>query len=337
MIVTLDELTTVNRIMYTNNRSRGFAQEFEIYISKTSQGETFEKVTSGQMSIDTNHTMEILFNPTEARRIKFVFTKGYEDWAVASEFGIYKQDSLSEMMNRLFVDPSMSEITPEFGTLGALNSLIELSKNHPFADEYLEKLNLAKELIEFGVIQSGTSNVSKFTPFYTDYINQYDEQFRVNISNISNNGGSYGGAAINYAIDEDVTTHWETGTPNSETFKNEVVLTLDKATEIDRLTYKARTINKGFPTKFSIYISPVGSGDNFQKVSEGGYTVTNDMLEIKFDSTKAKRIKFVFEEAYQDRPSIGDIRVYKEDTVLNQMKNLFTDGLDVYKRQRFTR
>lgn len=51
------------------------------------------------------------------------------------------------------------------------------------------------------------------------------------------------------------------------------------------------------------------------------------MLEIKFDSTKAKRIKFVFEEAYQDRPSIGDIRVYKEDTVLNQMKNLFTDGL----------
>lgn len=327
VIVTLDELTTVNRIMYTNNRSRGFAQEFEIYISKTSQGETFEKVTSGQMSIDTNHTMEILFNPTEARRIKFVFTKGYEDWAVASEFGIYKQDSLSEMMNRLFVDPSMSEITPEFGTLGALNSLIELSKNHPFADEYLEKLNLAKELIEFGVIQSGTSNVSKFTPFYTDYINQYDEQFRVNISNISNNGGSYGGAAINYAIDEDVTTHWETGTPNSETFKNEVVLTLDKATEIDRLTYKARTINKGFPTKFSIYISPVGSGDNFQKVSEGGYTVTNDMLEIKFDSTKAKRIKFVFEEAYQDRPSIGDIRVYKEDTVLNQMKNLFTDGL----------
>lgn len=88
VIVTLDELTTVNRIMYTNNRSRGFAQEFEIYISKTSQGETFEKVTSGQMSIDTNHTMEILFNPTEARRIKFVFTKGYEDWAVASEFGI---------------------------------------------------------------------------------------------------------------------------------------------------------------------------------------------------------------------------------------------------------
>ena len=40
------------------------------------------------MKIDTENVMEILFNPVDARRIKFVFTKGYEDWAVASEFGI---------------------------------------------------------------------------------------------------------------------------------------------------------------------------------------------------------------------------------------------------------
>lgn len=327
VIMTLDELTTINRIMYTNNRSRGYAQEFEIYVSKTTQGETFEKVTSGQMSIDTNNTMEILFNPTTARRIKFVFTKGYEDWALATEFGIYKQDSLSEIMNRLFIDSSMSEINPEFGTLEALNTLVELAQEHPFGEEYIETLNLAKELIEFGVIQTGTSNVSKFIPYYTEYIDRYDEQYRVKISKISNNGGSYSGTKLQYAIDEDVTTHWETRTANSETFKNEVVLTLDKATEINRLTYKSRTINKGFPTKFSIYVSPVASGDNFQKVSEGGYTVTNDMLEIQFDPTKAKRIKFVFEEAYQNMASIGDIRVYKEDAVLNQMNNLFTNNL----------
>lgn len=327
VIITLDELTTINRVMYSNNRSRGFAQEFDIYISKTSQGETFEKVTSGQMEIDTKNIIEISFNPTDARRIKFVFTKGYENWAVASEFGIYKQDYLSEIMNRLFIDETMSELNPEFSTIATIESLIEEVKSHPFIDEYTEKLNMAKELIEFGIIQSGTSNVSKFTPFYTDYIEQYDEMFRIPISGISNNGKSYGGAALEYAIDEDVTTHWETATTNSSSFKNEVILTLDQATEINRLTYKARTINKGFPTKFSIYVSPVAVGDNFQKVSEGGYTVTNDMLEIQFDKTKAKRIKFVFEEAYQDRPSIGDIRVYKEDAVSNQMKSLFTNGL----------
>ena len=327
VIITLEELTTINRIMYTDNYSRGFAQEFEIYVSTTTKGETFEKVTSGQMNVDTKNTMEILFNPTAVRRIKFVFTKGYEDWAFASEFGLYKQDSLSEVMSRLFVDDSMSELNPEFTTIATIESLIEKANNHPFANEYIEKLTIAKELIEFGIIQSGTSNVSKFTPFYTDYIEQYDEMFRIPISGISNNGKSYWGAALEYAIDEDVTTHWETATTNSSSFKNEVILTLDQVTEINRLTYKARTINKGFPTKFSIYVSPVAVGDNFQKVSEGGYTVTNDMLEIQFDKTKAKRIKFVFEEAYQDRPSIGDIRVYKEDTVSNQMKSLFTNGL----------
>ena len=34
------------------------------------------------MAIDTKNTMEILFNPTDARRIKFVFTEGYENWAI---------------------------------------------------------------------------------------------------------------------------------------------------------------------------------------------------------------------------------------------------------------
>ena len=327
VIITLEELTTINRLMYSNNHSRGYAQAFEIYISKTSQGDTFEKVTAGEMAIDTKNTMEILFNPTDARRIKFVFTEGYENWAIASEFGIYKPDSISEVMDRLFIDKTMSELNPEFATIAMIESLTEQVKNHPFADEYMEKLNIAKELIEFGTIQSGTSNVSKFTPFYTEYIKQYDEMFRVPISAISNNGGNYPGAPLQYAIDEDVTTHWETGKPNSDTFKNEVILTLEKTTEVDRLTYKARTINKGFPTKFSIYISPVATGDNFQKVSEGHYAVTNDLLEIKFDSTKAKRIKFVFEEAYQDWASIGDIRVYKQDTTADQMKNLFTNGL----------
>ena len=327
VIITLEELTTINRLMYSNNHSRGYAQAFEIYISKTSQGDTFEKVTAGEMAIDTKNTMEILFNPTDARRIKFVFTEGYENWAIASEFGIYKPDSISEVMDRLFIDKTMSELNPEFATIAMIESLTEQVKNHPFADEYMEKLNIAKELIEFGTIQLGTSNISKFTPFYTEYIKQYDEMFRVPISAISNNGGNYPGALLQYAIDEDITTHWETGTANSDTFKNEVILTLDKAVEVDRLTYKPRTINKGFPTKFSIYISPVTTGDNFQKVSEGHYAVTNDMLQIKFDSTKAKRIKFVFEEAYQDWASIGDIRVYKQDTTADQMKNLFTNGL----------
>ena len=327
VIITLDKLTTIGRLMYSNTRTRGFAQEFDIYISKTSQGDTFEKITSGQMKIDTENVIEILFNPVDARRIKFVFTKGYEDWAVASEFGIYKQDNLSEMMNRLFIDSAMSELNPEFATIEIIDSLMEAVDDHPFKEEYLSKLEIAKELITFGVIESGTSNVNRFTPFYTDYIDSYDEAYRVPISSISNNGGQYGSSAIKYAIDEDVTTHWETGKPNSSSFTNEVILTLEEASVIDRLTYHARMNKKGFPIRFSIYVSPVASGNNFQKVSEGGYSLTTDMLEIQFEAVKAKRVKFVFEEAYQDYAAIGDIRVYKKDDVSDQMKKLFTNAL----------
>uniref|UniRef100_UPI00266F1C80 NPCBM/NEW2 domain-containing protein n=1 Tax=Clostridium saudiense TaxID=1414720 RepID=UPI00266F1C80 len=327
VVITLDELTTIDRIMYTSLVSRGFAQEFEIYGSRTSEGDTFEKISDGSTSITTKDTLQIKFKETEVRRIKFVYKKGYENWALASEFGLYMPDELDQKIDILFVDEKMNEVNPEFGTIEAINNLIAESNGHPFKDEYIEKLNLAKELIEFGQVESGTANVSKFEPFYTDYINEYDDVYRVKNLSISNNGGQYASSAIKYAIDEDANTHWETGKPNSDSFKNEVILTLEEAEVISRLTYKSRSGGKGFAEQFSIYISPVDSGDNFQKVTEGSYTVTNDMLEIQFDATKAKRVKFVFDKAHENWASISDIRLYKEDLVSKKMKTLFTNGL----------
>ena len=327
VVITLDELTTIDRIMYTSLVSRGFAQEFEIYGSRTSEGDTFEKISEGSTSITTKDTLQIKFKETEVRRIKFVYKKGYENWALASEIGLYMPDELDQKIDILFVDENMNEVNPEFGTIAAIDSLIEEAEGHPFKAEYTEKLNLAKELVEFGKIQSGTANVSKFEPFYTDYINEYDDVFRVQNLSISNNGGQYSSSAIKYAIDEDTNTHWETGNPNSNSFKNEVILTLEEAQMISRLTYKSRVGGKGFAEQFSIYISPVASGDNFQKVTEGSYTVTTDMLEIQFEATKAKRVKFVFDKAHEGWASISDIRLYKEDLVSKKMKTLFTNGL----------
>ena len=325
VVITLDELTTIDRIMYTSLVSRGFAQEFEIYGSRTSEGDTFEKISDGSTSITTKDTLQIKFKETEVRRIKFVYKKGYENWALAYEFGLYMPDELDQKIDILFVDEKMNEVNPEFGTIEAINNLIAESNGHPFKDEYIEKLNLAKELIEFGQVESGTANVSKFEPFYTDYINEYDDVYRVKNLSISNNGGQYASSAIKYAIDEDANTHWETGNPNSSTFKNEVTLTLKEAQVINRLTYKSRNGCKGFANNFSIYISPVSSGNNFQKVSEGSYTSTNDMLEISFNPTKAKRVKFVFDKANQDWASIGDLRLYKQDETSEKMSRLFSN------------
>lgn len=73
-----------------------------------------------------------------------------------------------------------------------------------------------------------------------------DLEYQIVIQKIENNGGHYPNSQLKYAIDEDVNTHWETGNPNSSTFKNEVTLTLKEAQVINRLTYKSRNGCKGF-------------------------------------------------------------------------------------------
>nr|WP_288306738.1 NPCBM/NEW2 domain-containing protein [uncultured Romboutsia sp.] len=327
VIITLDKLTTIDRVTYLDKVSRGFAKSFDIYASKTTSGETFEKISSGSHSITTD-TLEIKFKPTELRRIKLVFKETHEDWAVAYEIGLYKEDTVKDKIDRLFIDSNMSEVNAEFSTTAAIDNLIEETKGHPLENEFKEKLDIAKELLDFGKIQSDSANIKKFNAFYSGNIDAYDERFRVpnsNIEKIENNGGHYPNSQLKYAIDEDVNTHWETGNPNSSTFKNEVTLTLKEAQVINRLTYKSRNGCKGFANNFSIYISPVSSGNNFQKLSEGSYTSTNDMLEISFNPTKAKRVKFVFDKANQDWASIGDLRLYKQDETSEKMSRLFSN------------
>ena len=46
------------------------------------------------------------------------------------------------------------------------------------------------------------------------------------ITSITANGGHYASEKITRAIDNDFTTNWHSGTKNSETFTNEVILTL---------------------------------------------------------------------------------------------------------------
>lgn len=131
----MDKLETLDRVVYTNLNMRGFAEAFDIYTSKTTSGDTFEKVTSGNSEV-TKGSIEIKFNPTEARRVKFVFKKGYENWALASEFTFYKEDQLRDKMSRLFTDSTMSQVSEEFNTLEKIEKLESEAKEHPFYNDY---------------------------------------------------------------------------------------------------------------------------------------------------------------------------------------------------------
>ena len=221
----------LNRIVYTAPRgtNRGFAEAFDIYASRTTKGDTFELVSSGT-SKATQDSIEIRFNPTEFRRVKFVFKKGYENWACAAEFGLYTQDEIAEKIDRLFTDDTMSSVSEEFNTLEKVQALEEEAKSHPFYDDYKENLEDAKILLQENKIEATTAKVSRLEAYHNGKDSEYSELFRMpnsNIANISANGGIYPNSKLEYMIDDKTETHWETNKNNTEDFTNEVILTLD--------------------------------------------------------------------------------------------------------------
>ena len=75
------------------------------------------------------------------------------------------------------------------------------------------------------------------------FLDKYNKSFKLDnskIISITNNGGRYHNSTIDKAIDENLNTHWETGRPNNPEFINEVVITFDEITNLNRIVYGAR-------------------------------------------------------------------------------------------------
>ena len=256
--------------------------------------------------------------------------KHTKTWAAAGEFMFFKEDQIADKMDRLFTDATMSQVSEEFSTVEKIKALELEAQSHPFYESYKESLLNAMAILEQEEVIETDARITTFSLFNSPYIAAYDEAFRVGsdrIISITNNGGQYPGTLLKYAIDEDVNTHWETNKPNSDIFKNEIIITLDQAEVLDRIVYKSRQSTKGFAKNFSIYASSTTKGDNFSKITTGEYAVTNASLEIQFNPTKVRRLKFVFDNAQDNWASIGDFRLYKEDKVQDKMKTLFTNEL----------
>ena len=179
--------------------------------------------------------------------------------------------------------------------------------------------------------QSKKAVINRFDLQNNEKINEYNKLFKLEnskIKSISNNGGNYPNSQLNKAIDGNLNTHWETGKPNSNSFTNEVVITLDEVTELDRIVYAARrdgARGKGFAQQVEIYSSLSDNGNDFKLVASGDYSGSvADLVEIKFEPTQFKRLKFVFKKANQDWASASEIMLYKEDETRDKVNNLFT-------------
>ena len=325
--MTLDKLETIDKVVYTSPRARGFAEEFDIYVSKTLEGDTFQKVTSGRAS-RTNDSVSIKFNPTEARRVKFVYTKAYENFALAYEFGLYKQDPAIDKMASLFTDETMNTVSEEFANMEALNKLEDEVKVHPFYDDFKEDIDNAKALVEQGEVEATASKTKKFNHYSNkEYMEQYAIK-RENIKKISNNGGQWSTMKIDNAIDGDLDTYWETNTSNKEDWKNEVTVEFINPVTIDRIAYGARKSDrKGFLEQFEIYDSATTKGDNFKLVSTAKADKTTGLVEAKFEPTKFQRLKIRVIKGDQSWATLNELIFLKQDSIADKVYNMFTNDL----------
>ena len=325
--MTLDKLETIDKVVYTSPRARGFAEEFDIYVSKTLEGDTFQKVTSGRAS-RTNDSVSIKFNPTEARRVKFVYTKAYENFALAYEFGLYKQDPAIDKIASLFTDETMNTVSEEFANMEALNKLEDEVKVHPFYDDFKEDIDNAKALVEQGEVEATASKTKKFNHYSNkEYMEQYAIK-RENIKKISNNGGQWSTMKIDNAIDGDLDTYWETNTSNKEDWKNEVTVEFINPVTIDRIAYGARKSDrKGFLEQFEIYASATTKGDNFKLVSTAKADKTTGLVEAKFEPTKFQRLKIRVIKGDQSWATLNELIFLKQDSIADKVYNMFTNDL----------
>ncbi|WP_053584831.1 NPCBM/NEW2 domain-containing protein [Lysinibacillus contaminans] len=332
LIFHFNENITIDRIVYAARQStvkgKGFAQAFDIYSSTSDEGNDFTLVSSGEYKGSTGDIVEIQFNPTEFKRLKFVYKKANQDWASASEFLFYKEDPVSEKMKKLFTDDTCSTVSDAFNTITALNALTEEAKDHPLYPLFKEDIENAKLLLTQDKIEAITATTKPFTHYANE---DYSKLFRINSTNIKsirNNGGHYASAVIGNAIDGNLDTYWETNRSNTNDFTNEVEVEFNEAVTLNRIMYGARKSDlKGFAQEFEIYASQTSKGDTYQIVSTGQHAMVAGLVEAEFEPTTFKRIKFKFKKSDRNWATLSELAFYTEDPLEDKVNNLFTNGL----------
>lgn len=182
----------------------------------------------------------------------------------------------------------------------------------------VSKVSVVNTVVQSKADLLSNASVIPFDLYGKAILGAYNDVFRMNpanIKSITNNGGNYSGSPIAKAMDGDMSTHWETGKPNSSTFTNEVVFVFNESTELNRIVYAARQSSakgKGFAQEFDIYGSTTDAGD-YTLVSSGEYKGgAGDVVEIEFAPTAFKRLKFVFKKANQDWASAAEFSFTKK-------------------------
>ena len=182
------------------------------------------------------------------------------------------------------------------------------------------------------------AEIKKFEKTNGKFEDAYNEAFKVKnteIENVMSNDGSTKEALMK-AFDDDTKSYWSSKKLNSDTFTNEIVITLKESTTIDTMIYGGTPgWQKGYAEKFEIYASNTDSGDDFKLIATGEQAACHDIKEITFTPTTLKRFKFVYRQGNLNQAASSVFWLYKKDEVKETVNNLFTDGTMVKLKDEY--
>ena len=118
------DAVTLDRIVYGARQSdrKGFLEEFEIYGSNTTKGDTFKLVATAKAD-STTGLVEAKFEPTRFKRLKIKVIKSNQNWATLNEIMFFKEDVVADKVYNIFTNDLMNELNSEFNSLKAIETL----------------------------------------------------------------------------------------------------------------------------------------------------------------------------------------------------------------------
>ncbi|MDO4535972.1 MAG: NPCBM/NEW2 domain-containing protein [Clostridium perfringens] len=281
-------------------------KEFKIVVNDSDNGNTSDHGVIAETKLTTNNSKPEI--KVEDKKYKLEESIDFMEGVIAKDIEDGDLTSKVQIVSNTYEEGKLGRFEVVYKVIDGDGNVVEKKS---YITVY-EDLNVYK---------------SRYGEFNT--LNEYNDEFKIPVVSATNNGGNYGSSAVSYAIDNNINTHFETGKPNSDSFKNEAVFDLGEAVKIDKIAYAARRSGKGFATSFEIYVSEEATGDDFVLAGVGNYNSGNytDVIEIDITKTLARRVKFKFTEVNGAWASIGEMSFYREDILGNKVNNeLFTDS-----------
>ena len=187
VVVTFAEEVELGSVVFyprvTGAANKGFPTQYTIYASTTDSGDNFEVVKEGTARVASGGLTIKLDTPTKFKRLKFEFNEAHDGWAAIAELDFYKPDPLTDKVNDLFTDGTMSAVKAQYNNETVMAGLVKEAETHPNSATLISKIEIAKEIMNgadytseiITVPQNGNPvhharNVLKMSSFATNYI-----------------------------------------------------------------------------------------------------------------------------------------------------------------------